>query len=90
MSGPSQGKNTSKARHGVEVVAAYFMHSSLGSGPVRTCMAVMGCVRMGSAFLSAETGQPFTCNLKSKLSDFIFYNLRLSLGTGFELASSDQ
>lgn len=48
--------------------------------------------RRGSTFLSAERWQLLICNLKSKLSEFIFYNLRkVEFGNEIsELDFSDQ
>lgn len=62
------------------------------NGALRICTACERlCTDGGSAFVSAEMWQPF-CNLKSKLPDFIFCNLRkVEFGNEIsELAFSDQ
>lgn len=57
------------------VLAEYFSHSGLASGALEICVACEALYRWGATLLSAEMWQPLS-NLKLKLSDFIFYNLR--------------
>lgn len=69
----SQGKNTSKARQAWRFQLNTYTQSR--NGALEISVAREALYRWGPTLPSAEMWQPLS-NLKSKPSDFIFYNLR--------------